>query len=110
MEMCAGGSGPSAVAQSKIKNRTPVCKTNRLVNTRISRVRPQMLHRLRPRVYHGLDRTANQPSTLGHQTCAAGKTAVATADEAGGCRQKRQRARSATASARIAKTMRFRPL
>src|SRR6187399_2414072 len=99
MEMCAGGSGPSAVAQSKIRSRTPVQKTDRLVNTCISKVRSQMLHRLRPRLYHGLDRPANQPSTLGHQTCAAGKRAVATADEGAGCPQKRQRVRLATASA-----------
>src|SRR4029077_9138714 len=38
MEMRAGGSGPSAVAQNNIKSTTPARKTNRLLNTRICRV------------------------------------------------------------------------
>src|SRR6266481_6424450 len=38
MEMRAGGSGPSAVAQNNIKSTTPIRKTNRLLNTRICRV------------------------------------------------------------------------
>src|SRR5215510_3044263 len=37
MEMRAGGSGPSAVAQNNIKSTTPIRKTNRLLNTRICR-------------------------------------------------------------------------
>src|SRR4029077_7715037 len=38
MEMRAGGSGPSAVAQNNIKSTTPARKTHRLLNTRICRV------------------------------------------------------------------------
>jgi serine protease Do len=43
MEMRAGGSGPSAVAQNNIKIRTPMRKTNRLLNTRICRVGPTII-------------------------------------------------------------------
>src|SRR5438132_9902337 len=43
MEMRAGGSGPSAVAQSNIKSTTPIRKTNRLLNTRICRVGPDII-------------------------------------------------------------------
>src|SRR6266545_4681901 len=43
MEMRAGGSGPSAVAQNNIKSTTPIRKTNRLLNTRICRVGPDII-------------------------------------------------------------------
>jgi serine protease Do len=43
MEMRAGGSGPSAVAQYNIKITTPMRKTNRLLNTRICRVEPAII-------------------------------------------------------------------
>src|SRR6266513_2272513 len=43
MEMRAGGSGPSAVAQNNIKSTTPIRKTNRLLNTRICRVEPAII-------------------------------------------------------------------
>src|SRR5437773_5422080 len=43
MEMRAGGSGPSAVAQNNIKSMTPIRKTNRLLNTRICRVGPDII-------------------------------------------------------------------
>src|SRR5438874_13728230 len=43
MEMRAGGSGPSAVAQNSIKSTTPVRKTNPLLKTRICRVRPDII-------------------------------------------------------------------
>jgi hypothetical protein len=38
MEMRAGGSGPTAIAQNNIKSTTPAAKTNRLLNARINRV------------------------------------------------------------------------
>src|SRR5438874_12097524 len=43
MEMRAGGSGPSAVAQNSIKSTTPIRKTNRLLKTRICRVGPRII-------------------------------------------------------------------
>src|SRR4029453_4363079 len=43
MEMRAGGSGPSAVAQKSIKSTTPIRKTNRLLNTRICKVGPDII-------------------------------------------------------------------
>src|SRR5437899_754705 len=43
MEMRAGGSGPSAVAQNNIKSTTPIRKTNRRLNTRICRVGPDII-------------------------------------------------------------------
>jgi serine protease Do len=46
MEMRAGGSGPSAVAQNNIKSTTPSRKTTRLLNTRIWRVGPAIIGEL----------------------------------------------------------------
>ena len=43
MEMRAGGSGPSAVAQNNTKSTTPIRKTNRRLNTRIGRVGPAII-------------------------------------------------------------------
>src|SRR6266576_1154988 len=43
MEMRAGGSGPSAVAQNNTKSTTPIRKKNRLLNTRIGRVGPAII-------------------------------------------------------------------
>src|SRR3954468_16125488 len=43
MEICAGGSGPSAVAQNNIKSMTTIRKTNRLLITRICRVEPGII-------------------------------------------------------------------
>src|SRR5437762_2043920 len=43
MEMRAGGSGPSAVAQNNIKSTTPIRKTNRLLNTHICGVEPGII-------------------------------------------------------------------
>src|SRR5947208_12159806 len=43
MEMRAGGSGPTAVAQNNIKSTTPIRKTNCLLNTRICRVGPDII-------------------------------------------------------------------
>src|SRR5437867_4702654 len=43
MEMRAGGSGPTAIDQNNIKNTTPAAKTNRLLNTRITRVGPVII-------------------------------------------------------------------
>ncbi len=43
MDMRAGGSGGSAVAQNNIKIPTPIRKTKRLLNTRICRVGPDII-------------------------------------------------------------------
>src|SRR5438309_7125361 len=43
MVMRSGGSGPSAVAQNKIKSTTPIRKTNRLLKTLIRRVGPEIV-------------------------------------------------------------------
>src|SRR5216110_2547958 len=43
MEIRAGGSGPSAVAQNNIKNMTTIRKTNRFLITRICRVEPGII-------------------------------------------------------------------
>src|SRR2546430_1140860 len=43
MEMRAGGSGPTAMAQNTIKSKTPAAKTNRLLNARINRVGPKII-------------------------------------------------------------------
>src|SRR5206468_3584312 len=43
MEMRAGGSGPTAVAQNNIRSTTPIRKTDRLLNTHICGVEPGII-------------------------------------------------------------------
>src|SRR5437879_10215807 len=43
IEMRAGGSGPTSIAQNNIKSTTPAAKTNRLLNVRINRVGPEII-------------------------------------------------------------------